>query len=125
MLKRQRTRRGASITSLIDVIFLLLLFFMLSSTFSHFSAVELAEAEGGVVAVLEDIEALVLIVGPATVIIDGTTVRDEEIFAMIADVSATMILVTPQEEATTQRLINVLSILKDLSGKSVRVVEEL
>ena len=35
-------RRQISVTSLIDVIFLLLLFFMLSSTFSKFADVELS-----------------------------------------------------------------------------------
>ena len=40
-------RRKLSLTSLIDVIFLLLLFFMLSSTFSQFSEVELATAGAG------------------------------------------------------------------------------
>jgi biopolymer transport protein ExbD len=36
----QRRRRPLSLTSLIDVIFLLLLFFMLSSTFTRFAAVD-------------------------------------------------------------------------------------
>lgn len=40
-------RRKLSLTSLIDVIFLLLLFFMLSSTFSHYSEVELATSGAG------------------------------------------------------------------------------
>ena len=43
-VKRQRR---LSLTPLIDVIFLLLLFFMLSSTFSRFSEVKLAGGEGG------------------------------------------------------------------------------
>ena len=37
-------------TSLIDVIFLLLLFFMLSSTFSRFAEVEISAAAGGAAA---------------------------------------------------------------------------
>ena len=45
MRKRTRRRR-LSMTSLIDVIFLLLLFFMLSSTFSKFSEVELSGTAG-------------------------------------------------------------------------------
>lgn len=45
-LKAKRRRRKLSMTSLIDVIFLLLLFFMLSSTFSRFSEVELQAASG-------------------------------------------------------------------------------
>ena len=44
-MRRRRRSGRLSMTSLIDVIFLLLLFFMLTSTFSKFSEVELA-AEG-------------------------------------------------------------------------------
>ncbi|WP_299681076.1 biopolymer transporter ExbD [uncultured Roseobacter sp.] len=44
MLSAPRGRRRLSMTSLVDVIFLLLLFFMLSSTFSRFAEVELAAA---------------------------------------------------------------------------------
>ena len=40
-------RRRLSMTPLIDVIFLLLLFFMLSSTFSTFGEIELSQAAGG------------------------------------------------------------------------------
>jgi biopolymer transport protein ExbD len=47
MAKRSKKRRGSlSLTSLIDVIFLLLLFFMLSSTFSKFGEIELTVAGG-------------------------------------------------------------------------------
>ena len=40
-------RRALSMTSLIDVIFLLLLFFMLSSTFTRFSEIPLTAASAG------------------------------------------------------------------------------
>ncbi|MEM7068006.1 MAG: biopolymer transporter ExbD [Pseudomonadota bacterium] len=42
-----RRRRYPSLTSLIDIIFLLLLFFMLSSTFSKYNEVEVAAALSG------------------------------------------------------------------------------
>lgn len=42
-----RRRRRLSLTSLIDVIFLLLLFFMLSSTFTRFAEVELSGGQAG------------------------------------------------------------------------------
>ena len=42
-----RTRHRVSLTSLIDVIFLLLLFFMLSSTFSKYSEIEILSAKTG------------------------------------------------------------------------------
>lgn len=41
-LKRAYVRKRTSITSLIDVIFLLLLFFMLASTFTKFSEIEIS-----------------------------------------------------------------------------------
>jgi biopolymer transport protein ExbD len=44
MARRASHRRRIPLTSLIDVIFLLLLFFMLSSTFSDFGEVEIAAA---------------------------------------------------------------------------------
>ncbi len=42
-----RRRRPISVTSLIDVIFLLLLFFMLSSTFAKFAEVEITGGRAG------------------------------------------------------------------------------
>jgi biopolymer transport protein ExbD len=44
LLSKAKRRAGLSMTSLIDVIFLLLLFFMLSSTFSKFGEVEITAA---------------------------------------------------------------------------------
>lgn len=44
---RPARRRKLSLTSLIDVIFLLLLFFMLSSTFTRFGEVDLRAARAG------------------------------------------------------------------------------
>lgn len=45
-----RRRRPVSVTSLIDVIFLLLLFFMLSSTFTRFAEVEFSAGRAGALA---------------------------------------------------------------------------
>ena len=42
-----KKRRRLSLTSLIDVIFLLLLFFMLSSTFTRFTEVDIAAGRAG------------------------------------------------------------------------------
>ena len=47
MLRRARKKRSLSLTSLIDVIFLLLLFFMLTSTFSKFAEIPLSAALAG------------------------------------------------------------------------------
>jgi biopolymer transport protein ExbD len=44
---RLRRRRGIALTSLIDVIFILLLFFLLSSTFTRFGEISLATSPIG------------------------------------------------------------------------------
>lgn len=46
-MRKLKARRKLSMTSLIDVIFLLLLFFMLTSTFTRFAEVELTAAGAG------------------------------------------------------------------------------
>jgi biopolymer transport protein ExbD len=46
----RRRRKPVSMTSLIDVIFLLLLFFMLSSTFTRFAEVEFSAGRAGAMA---------------------------------------------------------------------------
>lgn len=47
MRSQPRRRKRVALTPLVDVIFLLILFFMLSSTFSRFAEVELATSSGG------------------------------------------------------------------------------
>ena len=43
-----RRRRAISLTALIDVVFILLLFFMLTSTFTHWKAIELEAPQASV-----------------------------------------------------------------------------
>lgn len=54
-----RRRRPLSLTSLIDVIFLLLLFFMLSSTFTRFARVEISGGPAAASSSAETPDALV------------------------------------------------------------------
>lgn len=56
-----RRRRPLSLTSLIDVIFLLLLFFMLSSTFTRFEEVEISGGQAGTSAIAEKPDVLIRI----------------------------------------------------------------
>ena len=58
-----RRSRRLSLTSLIDVIFLLLLFFMLSSTFTKFSEVEIIAKRGGLNAAIQRPDILIKLSG--------------------------------------------------------------
>lgn len=60
-----RRRRPISLTSLIDVIFLLLLFFMLSSTFTRFASVEVTGGSAVASASAERPDVLIRLTGEA------------------------------------------------------------
>ena len=67
--KTLRRKRRLSMTSLIDVIFLLLLFFMLSSTFTRFAEIELSAAGAGGIAAEQ--ETLFLQLGETDLTLNG------------------------------------------------------
>lgn len=125
-LKRREPRRRASITSLIDVIFLLLLFFMLSSTFSRFSQVELvstAQAEGGAG---EASTVQSLTVQADGVLINGLQQPDASIIATLDGLGSggdLSLAVTAADGVTTQRFVDVLTILSSKSDLDIRLLE--
>ncbi|MEM0986604.1 MAG: biopolymer transporter ExbD [Pseudomonadota bacterium] len=126
-LKRVRKRRPASITSLIDVIFLLLLFFMLASTFTRFSEIELASAEAVAFTSTADRTIYRLQIAAEAMILDGApltdTVAETRLSAQVtADPGLILLSVTP--DASTQRLVDVLTRLNGLEGATLRVVAE-
>ena len=125
MARARAVRRRLSMTPLIDVIFLLLLFFMLTSTFSRFSEVELSAAGAG---------------GPS----EATT---PPLFVQLADQSMTLngealslaalpaaiavtvgeetpqpVIVSLRPDVTSQRLTDLLVVLRDLPDLTVTVL---
>lgn len=109
-------------TSLIDVIFLLLLFFMLSSTFSRFGEVELAAASGG--ASPEENSAPLFVQLES----DGLTLNGEaQTLAALPDAlsarDAPRVLVSLKSGVTAQRLTDLLVALRGVKGISVTVLE--
>ena len=116
-------RRKLSLTSLIDVIFLLLLFFMLSSTFSQYAEVDLATAGAGQGAVS----------GTRPIFLqlrqDSLRVNAREVpFDALAGALAPLIkgearaLVSTGVQVTSQRLTDLLIALRGVPGLSVQVL---
>lgn len=105
-------------TSLIDVIFLLLLFFMLSSTFSKFAEVELlaASAEGS----LSDSPPIFLQLYPDRLTVNGQVETLETL-----DLDTTRgqaMLVALQNGVTAQRLTDLLVELRKFPDLTVSVL---
>lgn len=118
MLRRARRRKGISLTPLVDVIFLLLLFFMLTSTFSRFAEVPLSTATAGTA---PDTDRVVFVqLFPARVTLNGQeTTLDTLSFDADRDQS---VLVALQPEVTAQRLTDLLVALRRFPGLSVTVL---
>ena len=114
-------------TSLIDIIFLLLLFFMLSSTFSRFAEVELAAATGGRSAAPSATRPTFLRLAEDEVSLNGQTYTLSELpeaFANLReeDDDALPVLVSLQDEVTSQRLTDLLVALRPVQGLRVTVL---
>lgn len=109
-------------TSLIDVIFLLLLFFMLSSTFTRFAELELGSAGQGNAATPEITPVLVqLAVDEITV--NARRSRLDDIVADLQQLQAEQVLVSLRGEVAAQRLVDFLVVLSGMPDVAVTVLE--
>lgn len=111
-------RRVLSLTPLVDVIFLLLLFFMLSSTFSRYAEIELVTAMGGTGAQLTHAQFLQL--GEARLRLAGREVTLEALADLLAD---KQVMVSLDAGVTAQRLIDVMGGLRRVPNLSVTVLQ--
>lgn len=118
-------RRQISVTSLIDVIFLLLLFFMLSSTFSKFADVELS-ATGGQSTVAQSSVPAFLKLSADRLLLNGIEYGEEAIAAEIERLQTTgkvnAIIMSVDETANAQRLVDMLLVLRKLPDINVQIV---
>ena len=116
-------RRRLSLTPLIDVIFLLLLFFMLSSTFTRFGELPLAAAAGG--AMPGDAPLVFVRLAPDAISVNGEATALEHAAAAVRErlgEDGRAVLVSLQGEVTAQRLTDLLVVLRSVPSADVRVL---
>lgn len=113
-------------TSLIDVIFLLLLFFMLSSTFTRFSEVDLGAGTAGLDAT--KVRPVFLQLAPDALRLNGSDVALGSLPTILkvqhgAMVGAPLpVLVSLRPGVTAQRLTDLLVVLRQVSGVQATVL---
>ncbi|MEM9967987.1 MAG: biopolymer transporter ExbD [Pseudomonadota bacterium] len=110
-LSRPKRRARLSMTSLIDVIFLLLLFFMLSSTFSKFAEIELrvgGSGSGSDAAVLA--QTLFLRLSEEEMTLNGQPIETENLIATLQQNrdAPSALIVSVTQTAKAQVLADVL-----------------
>lgn len=113
-----QAQRRLSLTSLIDVIFLLLLFFMLSSTFTKFAEIEIVNSgsRAGAPPSLE--EPVFVSLKPDQILVNGVDTGFAELTTAIragAPSERPTVLISVTNAVTSQRLVDVLNSFRDQS----------
>ena len=116
-------RSGPSLTPLIDVIFLLLLFFMLSSTFSKFGEIELTGATpaGGAA---QTAPIYVRLSGDE-IAVNGTPMTLETLADALQAQTASgssLALVSMDGTISSQRFVDVYAVARDIEGLDVTII---
>jgi biopolymer transport protein ExbD len=119
--------RRLALTPLIDVVFLLLLFFMLTTTFSRLGEVDLAPAAGGAPAGPLASPAFVQL-APASLRVNAVETPLEALVARLAPLAEAtdeplVVLVSLAGEPNAQRLVDLLAALRIRPDWQVRVLE--
>jgi biopolymer transport protein ExbD len=121
---RRKRRRTLSITSLIDVIFLLLLFFMLASTFQKFSELDIgAVSDAGEATQMSQEPRLELIVEPGQVRLAGAVMNTNQLVEELRAPSPQpkRLSVRAAPGVSSQRLIDVLVVLEPIDDLNVNL----
>ncbi len=112
--RRQRRMLRLGLTPLIDVVFLLLLFFMLSSTFLTLEQIEVGARPSGAATPGRD-EVVVVDLAPSGLRIGAEAIAPERLVAVlderVAGDRTRPIFIRPAGEVPLQRLIEVLEII--------------
>lgn len=121
----QSRRSTIGLTPLIDVVFLLLIFFMLASTFLKFSALPVSGARGGDASSSLSQIAIIQVRGVDEIRVNGVSIGLQGLLPQIEDLVAKGVsraVVQPTEGASVQDLVAVLEVAKKSTLKSVVLV---
>ena len=115
-----------SLTPVIDVVFILLIFFMLASNFNKVGEVNMDMTKESTNSSKEDIKIIKLLVRQdETVLSEVKMYEDNEILSMInlaiEDAAKYAIILTTEDDVTYQRFLNIISYLKNNKLNNVSI----
>ncbi|ADC70954.1 MULTISPECIES: biopolymer transporter ExbD [unclassified Thioalkalivibrio] len=124
---RPRRRNLISLTPLIDVVFILLVFFMLASSFLEWRAVQLeAPAEAGGAGSMEG--AMLVEIRSDGLRLAGEMLSEgdlhDRISARVREEADTRVLVMPAPGVSMQDTVNVLEGLADVGARNLSVIRQ-
>ncbi|MDX5592421.1 biopolymer transporter ExbD [Pseudovibrio sp. SPO723] len=119
----RRRSRAPSLTSLIDVIFLLLMFFMLASTFSIYQRLDVSSGASGESEHAQK-PVIIRVQNAELVVVDGIEVSAEGLGAHLAEMdlaTTQLIAVLPESESVVQDVVSVLELVTNAGFKPTLV----
>lgn len=125
---RPRANRSLiSLTPLIDVVFILLVFFMLASSFVEWRAIDLGEAGSPVSVSSDDAAMVVRVQADGAVLIKGERVAPEDLAARLQALATTApeqrLAVEPIPGVSLQRVVDVLEAAAGAGLSAVSLVD--
>ena len=117
-------KKRLALTSLIDIIFLLLLFLMLTSTFSKFSEIELSVAATAAESSVSE-KILFLRISALRIDLNSDEVQINSLSKSIKSFtknSKASLVVSMDQDVTSQRLVDILGIVANIEGLSVNLI---
>ncbi len=119
-----KVKKRLALTSLIDIIFLLLLFLMLTSTFSKFSEIELSVAATAAESNVSE-NILFLRISALRIDLNSDEVQINSLSKSIKSFtknSKASLVVSMDQDVTSQRLVDILGIVANIDGLSVNLI---
>ena len=118
------TRIG--LTPIIDVVFILLIFFMLASNFNKVGELEMDITKESSKSSNEDIKIIKLLIRPdKTILSKGKVYDDSDIITMLRTATKNIdkfaIVLTAKKDVTYQRYMNVMSFLKENEIENISI----
>lgn len=121
-----KSRRAIGLTPLIDVVFLLLVFFMLASTFLKFGTVKLETAGASSSPANASDVILIHVAGGGQLRVDGLLLEpmavENAVGQRVTDGAKTVLLIA-RDTATTADLFGALRLLRRTAISTVRVID--
>jgi len=119
-----KVKKRLALTSLIDIIFLLLLFLMLTSTFSKFSEIELSVAATAAESNVSE-KILFLRISAFRIDLNSDEVQINSLSKSIKSFtknSKASLVISMDQDVTSQRLVDILGIVANIEGLSVNLI---
>ena len=115
-----------SLTPIIDVVFILLIFFMLASNFNKVGEINMDMAKESNTSSEEDIKIIKLLVRQdETILSEGKVYDDNELLSMlnlaIKDTPRYSIILTSKDDVTYQRFLSLIGYLKENEFSNVSI----